>query len=237
MDSLITNFKANAHFKKSKSPTNSRLRSQILFPGSVRSIAKMLPAGEKHYQTAAKSGFFANGDALSKLAWLEFLSGRRRRSHGVLSEAADHQKGQAKALSLYYRGTILNLLGRYEQAQTSLDGALNERPDLILAQQEKGESLWQLGRKDEAIAAWTDVVQHNPNLPLANDELAGAMRSRGQLAAAIAYEKQADDSAPDNPFYHWTLGLRLKNLRMTELAEKHFQRAMSSIRSFRSRPN
>ena len=131
----------------------------------------------------------------------------------------------------------MNLLGRYEQAQISLDGALKESPDLILARQEKGESLWQLGREDDAIAAWTDVVKHNPNIPLANDELAGALRSRGQFAAADAYEKQADAAAPDNPFFHWTLGLRLKNLRMTELAEKHFQRAAELDPHFQAQPN
>ena len=32
---------------------------------------------------------------------------------------------------------------------------------MILARQEKGESLWQLGRRDEAIEVWTDAVQRN----------------------------------------------------------------------------
>jgi polyferredoxin/Flp pilus assembly protein TadD len=194
-------------------------------------------AGAKHYNAAAKSGLFASGDTLSKLAWLEFLSGNAAEATTLLSDAAEHQKGQAKALSLYYRGSILNLLGRYEQAQISLDGALKERPDLVLARQEKGESLWQTGREDDAIAAWTDVVKQSPNIPLANEELAGALRSRGQFAAADAYEKQAETSAPDNPFFHWTLGMRLKNLRMTELAEKHFQRAAELDPRFQPQPN
>ena len=140
-------------------------------------------------------------------------------------------------MSLYYRGTILNRLGRYEQAQTSLDAALNERQDLILARQEKGESLWQLGRKDEAVAVWTDAVQRNPNIPLANNELAGAMQSQGQFEKGFAYEKQADEATPDDPLFHWMLGLRLKNLGMTELAGKHFQRAIQLDPEYQSRPN
>ncbi len=129
-------------------------------------------------------------------------------------------------MSLYYRGTILNRLGHYEQARTSLDEAVAERADLILAQQEKGESLWQLGRKEEAISVWSDAVQRNPRLVLANNQLAGAERSLGRFEEAIAHEKQADQFTPDNPLYHWMIGLRLQHLEMNELAEKHFQRAI-----------
>lgn len=120
--------------------------------------------GRRHFQTASNFGLFVNSEALPKLAWFDYLSGDAEQSVELLGQAAAHQKGQAKALSLYYRGTILNRLGRYEQARTNLDEALVEREDLILARQEKGESLWQLGRKEEAILVWTDAVQRNQNL-------------------------------------------------------------------------
>ena len=104
------------------------------------------------------SGCLRTASALPKLAWFVYLSGDAEQSVQLLGQAAAHQQGQAKALSLYYRGTILNRLGRYDQARTSLDEALAERPDLILAREEKGESLWQLGRKEEAISVWSDAV-------------------------------------------------------------------------------
>ena len=100
--------------------------------------------GKKHFQTASTFGLFTNSEALPKLAWFEYLGGDAERSVALLGEAAARQKGKGKALSLYYRGTILNRLGRYDQAQLNLDEALAERADLILARQEKGESLWQL---------------------------------------------------------------------------------------------
>src|SRR5438094_7326586 len=100
--------------------------------------------GKKHLRTAANFGVFANSEALSKLAWFEYLSGDAEQSVALLSQAAARQSGQGKALSLYYRGTILNRLGRYEQARVSLDKALAQRAALILARQEIGESLWQL---------------------------------------------------------------------------------------------
>jgi tetratricopeptide (TPR) repeat protein len=182
--------------------------------------------GRRHLRAASDFGLFVNSEALSKLAWFEYLSGEAEQSVTLLSRAADHQKGQAKALSLYYRGTILNRLGRYEQARTSLDEALAQREDLILARQEKGESLWQLGRQEEAVSVWTDAIQRNERLVLISNQLAGAKRSLGRVDEAIAHEKQADQFTPNDPLYHWMLGLRLRNLGMNELAEKHFQRAI-----------
>ncbi|MDQ2855878.1 MAG: 4Fe-4S binding protein [Acidobacteriota bacterium] len=192
-------------------------------------------AGKNHFQAAAKLGLFVNSEALPKLAWFEYLSGDAERSVQLLGQAAPRQRGQARALSLYYRGTILNRLGRYEQARTSLDEALAERSDLILAREEKGESLWQLGRKEEAILVWSDAVRINERLVLANNQLAGAEASLGRLTEAIAHEKQADQFTPDDPLYHWMIALRLQNLGMNELAEKHFQRAIQLDPSFQAR--
>ena len=181
--------------------------------------------GKKHYDAASKAGLFVNSEALPKLAWFEYLLGNAERSVQLLGQAAGHQNGESKALSLYYRGAILNRMGRYEEARASLDEALAVRDDLILARQEKGESLWQLGRHDEAISVWTDAVQRNPRLALVSNELAGANRSLGKLEEASAHEKQADQFTPNNSFYHWMLGRRLQDLGMTDLAEKHFRQA------------
>jgi tetratricopeptide (TPR) repeat protein len=183
-------------------------------------------AGGKHFRSASSFGLFRNNDALSKLAWFEYLSGRAERSVELLAQAADGQKEKAKALSLYYRGAILNRSGRYDEARRSLDEALREREDLILARQEKGESLWQLGRREEAIAVWSDALRRNASLALTSNQLAGAERSLGRFEEARAHEQQADRSTPDNPLYHWMMGLRLRNVGMQELADKHFGRAM-----------
>ena len=192
--------------------------------------------GKNHFQAASKLGLFVNGETVPKLAWFEYLLGNADRSVQLLSEAAAHQKGESKALSLYYRGAILNRMGRYEEARASLDQALMERDDLILARQEKGESLWQLGRRDKAVSVWTDAVQRNSRLALANNELAGAARASGKLEEADLYEKQADEFTPNNPLYHWMLGRRLQDLGMNELAEKHFQQA-SQLDSGSEKPN
>jgi len=204
---------------------------QWLSPSDRNNIAE----GRDHLKAAADKGLFVNSFALPKLAWFEYLSGNKEQAIDLLQVAAERQEGQAKALSLYYRGAILNRLGRYDEALASLNAALLERRDLIVAREEKGGSLWQLGRRDEAVSTWQDAVARNPSLPLANSFLAGASTVHNDSAASAAYEKQAELSTPSDPFFHWMLGLRLQNLGMNELAEKHFQRAIQMSPAFRSR--
>ncbi|HET8645149.1 MAG TPA: tetratricopeptide repeat protein, partial [Vicinamibacteria bacterium] len=191
--------------------------------------------GKRHLHAARDAGLFMNSEALPKLAWLEYLSGNSAEAARLLGAAAGRQRGRGRALSLYYRGAILNRLGRHAEALASLDEALAERPDLVLAREERGESLWQLGRRQEAVSAWSDALDSNAGLVLANNLLAGAAASLGSPEAAIVHERQADAVTPPNPFFHWMVGLRLEGVGMSGLAEKHFRRAVELDPRFRSR--
>jgi NAD-dependent dihydropyrimidine dehydrogenase PreA subunit len=191
--------------------------------------------GRTHLRAAREGGLLVNSHALPKLAWLEYLAGNTEDAVLLLGTAAEHQSGQGKALSLYYRGAILNRLGRQAEALTSLDQALAERSDLIVAREERGESLWRLGRRQDAIAAWSDAVSRNPALVLATNLLAGASAAVGQTEAALAYERQADQATPADPYVHWMIGLRLQHVGMAKLAESHFQRAIRLDPRFRAR--
>jgi tetratricopeptide (TPR) repeat protein len=231
-------FKGNRAFQQIQIPDELALaQSNPANPDAWLSPTdrETIAAGRNHLQTARRLGLFVNSETLPKLAWFVYLSGDAEQSVQLLEQAAPRQKGQARALSLYYRGTILNRLGHYEQARTNLDQALTERPDLILAREEKGEALWQLGHKQEAISVWSDAARQNARLVLAHNQLAGALASLGRSEEALAHEKQADQFTPDNPFYHWMLGLRLQTLGMNELAEKHFQRAIQLDPAFEAR--
>ena len=202
-----------------------------LSPSDRQNIA----SGKRHLHSATDAGLVVNSHALPKLAWLEYLSGNAKEAVDLLATAAENQQGQGRALSLYYRGAILNRLGRHQDALASLDQALAERPDLVLAREERGESLWELGRRQEAVSTWTVAADSTPGLVLANNLLAGAAWSRGEPEAAIAHETRADQYTPPNPFFHWMLGLRLKSVGMDGLAEKHFRRAVDLDPAFRSR--
>lgn len=207
--------------------------SQWLSPGDRANIAE----GKAHLYAAFDGGFLVNNTALPKLAWLEYLSGSTDQAVKLLGLATKHQEGQGKALSFYYRGAILNRLGRYDEALTSLDQALAERPDLVTALEERGESLWKLGRREEAVSAWTEAVRGNPDLPIANNLLAGATAPLGNAEAAAVYEKQADKATPDDALFHYMIGLRLENVGMYALAEKHFARAIQLNPQLRARRN
>ncbi len=187
---------------------------------------KNIDYGKQHFYRAFDGGFLVNDTLLPKLAWLEYLSGNTDQSIKLLALAADHQQGRPKSLSLYYRGAMLNRLGRYNDALSSLDKALKEAPDLVVAREERGESLWQLGRRREAVQAWIDAVEANPSLVLANYMLAGAAETLNDTEEKTRYEEQAEKYTPNDPYFHWMVGLRLKNVGMSNLAEKHFQLAI-----------
>lgn len=196
---------------------------------------KNVTAGIDHLRNAVNAGLFVNKEAMPKQAWLEYLSGETETAIQTLALAAEHQTGEGKALSLYYRGSILNRSARYDEAKSSLDQALAERSDLVLAREERGEALWQLGRRQEAVAAWNDAVQRGPGLVLANYFLAGAAAAAGRPESGVPYEKRAEQLTPNDPYFHWMVGIRLQNVGMNDLAEKHFQRAIQLNPAFRSR--
>ena len=206
---------------------------QWLSPSDRTNIA----AGLLHFNRARNYGLLTNADALPKLAWFEHLSGNNVAALELLATAGKQQKEQGKALSLYYRGAILNRLNRPTEALASLDEAIAERPDLATAREERGEAFWRLGRQQEAVAAWNDAVRGNPRLPLAYNFLAGSSAAIGKPDAAAAYERQGDQNTPNDPYFHWMLGIRLQNVGMTQQAEKHFNKAIQLNPSFRSRRN
>jgi tetratricopeptide (TPR) repeat protein len=201
-----------------------------LGPDERASVAR----GRMHLRQAVDGGLFVNREALPKLAWLEYLSGNAEDAVAVLGRAAALQDGQARALSLYYRGAMLNRLGRHTQALASLEEALAERSDLVLAHEERGEALWHLDRREDAVSAWRQALGGNPNLVLANELLAGAAAASGDPEAA-SYQRRAFESAPPDPFFHWMLGLRLEGVGMGEIAERHFQRAIRLDPRFQAR--
>jgi tetratricopeptide (TPR) repeat protein len=94
-----------------------------------------------------------------------------------------------------------------------------------------------LGRKQEAIAIWSDAVQRNERLVLANNQLAGAAASLGKPEIARTYEERAAQFTPPDPLFHWMIGLRLQNLGMSALAEKHFRQAIQLDPEFQAHRN
>lgn len=192
-----------------------------------------IAAGKRHFELASRAALFTNREAISKLAWLEYLSGETDDAVKLLGTASEKQEGQTRAMSLYYRGAILNRLGRSEEAIANLDQSMAVRADLNSAREEKGEALWQLGRRDEAVAVWSSAIERNSALPVVLNMLAGAALTFGKTETANDLVSEAAKYTPSDPRYHWMLGLRLKNLGMNDVADKHFEEALKLDPKFR----
>ncbi len=219
-----------AAFQRVQIPDELALAQSDPSPWLTDTDRRNVESGKAHLYRAFDGGFFVNTAGLQSLAWLEYLSGNAAQAVNLLGLAAKRQEGQTKALTEYYRGAILNRMGRYQEALAPLDIALTERPDLVKAEEERGVSLWKLGRSDDAIPAWDAASAQNG--VLAQYMLAGAMAMAGSDEEAEAYETDARRLTPDDPYFHWMVGLRLQDLGMKEPAEKHFQRAVQLDSTF-----
>lgn len=193
-----------------------------------------LETGKRDLYRAFDGGFFVNTVNLQSLGWMEYLSGNPAQATRLLALASSRQTESSRALSDYYRGAILNRTGRWEEATSALTAALDERPDLVKAVEETGVSKWHLGQTDAAIADWKTAASQNA--VLACYMLSGALAA--DPATSATYGQKAESLTPDDPYFHWMVGLRLQDLKMNDLAEKHFQRAVELDSKFilRRRP-
>lgn len=183
-------------------------------------------AGKRSFDSASSLSLFDNKEAISKRAWLEYLLGNNERALELLAEAAEKQAGSGSAISRYYRGAILNRMGRHEEALREMDAVFLERPDLSVAREEKGVALWQLGRTVEAVSIWSELLETNPALPFTASFLSGAATVDGRSEDASRFESAAAPYIPNDAHFHWVLGLRLQEMGMRQLAEKHFGQAV-----------
>lgn len=206
-------------------------------PQTWLSKAELTTVAEGRYylETAENIGLFTNVYSLQKRAWLEYLSGNAGEALDLLARAADRQEGQNRAISLYYRGAILNRLGRPEEALEALDAAIATRSDLTAAIEESGESFWRSGKRDEAFVTWQEAAGRDPRSPLANYLLAGAASFFGRTDDATAYLKLARQNTPPDALFYWMTAVRLQNLGMNALAEEQFSRAIQLDPRLRSR--
>lgn len=189
--------------------------------------------GVTHFDNAFDLGIFTNRQAIAKFAWLEYLNGDTDRALDLLKNAGSHETGTQRALNLYYRGAILNRLGRADEASADLNAALAERPDLSAASEELGETMWRKGERDEAIKIWREVANRNAARPLASTFVAAALPA--DSPDALRYAELAAKATPNDPYFHWMLGLRLQNMGMNQAAERQFQQAAKLNPAFQLR--
>ncbi|MFM7615443.1 MAG: tetratricopeptide repeat protein, partial [Synechococcales cyanobacterium] len=104
--------------------------------------------------------------------------------------------GKASAIEWIERGNQLWLLGRYQEAATAFENAIERRPAFIhLAYYGKGLSLWWNGNDTEAVEAFKQVVQAKPDfvpgwyfLSLANQKLGNLDQALLDVGQAVLHQ-------------------------------------------------
>ena len=147
------------------------------------------------------------------------------------------------------KGVARTRLGRLGEAMQEFAAAVELKPDYAEAYGSRAEILRRMApsssESERAALYQRALADYNKTISLGlGPREAVAYKGRGfvnyylaHLDAAIALEKQADQSTPADPFFHWMIGLRLQNVGMNALAEKHFGQAVQLDPKFRSRRN
>ncbi|MBP0019598.1 MAG: tetratricopeptide repeat protein [Cyanobacteria bacterium SBLK] len=124
------------------------------------------------------------------------------------------------------RGIQLGNLGRFEEALTCFDQALQFQPDKYEAWLSQGFALFNLGRFEEALTCFDQALQFQPDYHEAWVNRGNALFNLGRLEEAIASYDRALQFQPD---YHeaWVnRGLALFNLGRLEEAIASYDRAL-----------
>jgi len=137
--------------------------------------------------------------------------------------------GNATAIEWVERGNQLWLLGRYQEAATAFENAIERKPTFIhLAYYGKGLSLWWNGNDTEAVEAFKQVVQAKPDfvpgwyfLSLANQKLGNLDQALLDVGQAVLHQNSVQ-SQPINPNLYGLKGNLLSNL-------KRYKEAMEAI--------
>ena len=197
-------------------------------PRSWLSAAELdeIKEGKASYYRARYAGLLTNTYAVSKLAWLEYVSGNQNKAMSLLGEATEVQEGKEKALSHYYLGTLLNKDGKHQEAIEEFDAALKLRPDLTSALEAKGQALWNLESRRQAVTVWNSALGRDPRLVVTANFLAAESEQRGDTKQAAYFENIAARSTPRDGSFLWMVGLRLEEVGFKARAERVFDVAV-----------
>jgi tetratricopeptide (TPR) repeat protein len=121
---------------------------------------------------------------------------------------------------------VLQALGRFDEAVSSYDHAVELNPDLAETLNNRGNALQELNRWDEAIVSYEQAIKLNPNFAQAHNNCGLALQALKHLDQAVARFERAIELMPDYAEAHNNCGLALQELTRLEDAVEHFDRAI-----------
>ena len=137
--------------------------------------------------------------------------------------SVDITEGSTTASNFIERGNQLWRLGRYREAITAFDNAIQQKPAFIhLAYYGKGLALLGSGKPEAAAIALEQAVKAKSNFVLAWSSLSTANRGLGKFSEALLAINQAIQLQPDNSNLYNQKSVVLFNL-------KRYQEAIDAI--------
>lgn len=120
-------------------------------------------------------------------------------SRNDLAEAVWHyERASAKAADQFNYGIALARMNRLNDAQTHIEAALKDNPNLAEAHDVLGGLLENRGRMDAALFQYREAVRIRPGYGKAHLDLGSVLASRHDLAAAAEeFRKAAADANPE----------------------------------------
>lgn len=120
--------------------------------------------------------------------------------------AAEPEGAPLLARELIDKGYSLTELGRYEEALTAYDQALEQQPDFSWAWARKGRTLRLLDRYDDALKCYDKALVLQPRYAWAWNGKGVILERLGRLDEALTCFQTATDLHPDDVWYWYNLG-------------------------------
>ncbi len=137
-----------------------------------------------------------------------------------------HQTEERKTSLLFELGNLLSSAKEYEAAIASYDKAVEFKPDLHQAWNNRGNALGKLGRYEAAIASYDKAVEIKPDYHQAWYNRGSALGNLGRYEDAIASYDKAVEIKPDYHQAWYNRGSALGNLGRYEDAIASYDKAI-----------
>ena len=212
---------ADAQAQIAKSPATSALYFVL---GNLLVTAKDLPQAAAAFQHAFQLDS-QNVDAALALANAYILQGSADQAVGVYQRAA---KDNPHDVRLYdAQGSLQESGGNWAEAEKLYRAALQTQSDDPTAANNLAYLLLEHGGdKDVALSLAQTARQRMPEAAGTADTLAWAYYYQGAYPTAIGLLEEAIKKSPDNPTYHYHLGVTFQKNKDAGHARDQFERAL-----------
>lgn len=106
-----------------------------------------------------------------------------------------------------------NFKSQLQQLADAYEALLRENPDFTAAHVAYGQMLWKIDMRNAAVAQLLKANELNKDIPLVKNLLGDYLVEEGRPLEALPYFMAAIKLAPQEPLYHYNLGLLLSSAR------------------------